>query len=299
MVFFLGILAILFQGLFSGSETAILRTNWLRILLVGKRRLSLLQEKDKLILTSLIGTNVFVVLSAFAFSYYFVSSLGQWAITLAIVWTSLLSLIFGEFLPKAMAKEYPEAWYNYLYPFLAISHRFFSPFIKMMVRILPAVGRERRQELKLRREDLLSLYGKERSSLIARAVLEFSSRKVRDVMTPLRFTVALRKDSPPNAIYHILSEYGYSRYPVYEEKKEKIIGVIHTKDLLSYPEIRWRRPYFVSSEKKVREVFAEMRRGKDEGLHLAVVVDKTGKAIGILTLEDILEEIVGEIRSEV
>ncbi|MEO0102610.1 MAG: CNNM domain-containing protein [candidate division WOR-3 bacterium] len=298
MGFFFGILAIFFQGLFSGSETAVMRVNWLRILLKGKKKLFLLQNREQTILTSLIGTNLSVVLASFAFSYFFVATLGEGFIILSVIWVTILSLIFGEFLPKAIAKEYPEFWYEYLYSFLIFANRFFSPFTRFLQKIIQPLLKEKRKELKLTKEDLLSLFGKEGHEKIARAVLEFSSLKAKDVMIPLKFTIAINKEASLPAIYHILKEYGYSRYPIYEKKKGNVIGILHAKDFLFYPDLKIRPPYFVSDDKKLKDVFSEMRRGKDKGIHLAIVLNRAGKAIGILTLEDILEEIVGEIRSE-
>lgn len=298
MGFFLGILAIFFQGLFSGSETAVMRVNWLRILLKGKKKLLLLQNRGRAILTLLMGTNLSVVLASFAFSYFFVATLGEKFIILSVVWVTILSLIVGEFLPKAIAKEYPEFWYEYLYSLLTFANWFFSPFTLFLQKIMQPLFKEKKEELKLTREDLLSLFGKGGHEKIARAVLEFSSLKAKDVMIPLKFTIAINKEASLSAIYHILKEHGYSRYPVYEKKKGNVIGILHAKDFLFYPDLRVRPPYFVPDDKKLKDVFSEMRRGKDKGIHLAVVLNRDGKAIGILTLEDVLEEIIGEIRSE-
>jgi CBS domain containing-hemolysin-like protein len=298
MGLFFGILAIILQGLFSGSETAVIRLNWLRILLRRKKKLDLLQKREGLILASLIGTNLSVVFASFAFSYFFVTTFGEGFVVLSVIFATLLSLIFGEFLPKAIAKEYPEFWYDHLYSFLAFFHWLFSPFIFLLQKVVQPLSQEKRRELKLTRDDLLSLFGKGGHAKIARAVLEFSSLTAKDVMIPLKLTVTLNKELPPIAIYHILKEYGYSRYPIYEKRKDNIIGVIHAKDFLFYPSLKIREPYFVFEEKRIKEVFAEMRRGQDKGIHLAVVLDRNKKAVGILTLEDILEEIVGEIRSE-
>ncbi len=299
MALLFGIMAIFLQGIFSGSETAIMRANWMRILLQGKKKLALLEKREKGILTTLIGTNIFVVLASFSLSYFFVATLGKKFVFFALFFTTALSLLFGEFLPKAIAKQYPELWYEYLYPFIRFFNQVFSPFAFFVQRLISPLVKERRREFKLTRQDLLLLFGKERSERIAKAVLEFSQIKVKDVMIPLKFTVAIKSDSPPEVIYHILRESGYSRYPVYQERKDNIIGVVHAKDFLFSPDYKIRPPYFVSEDKKLREVFSEMRRGKDKTTHLAVVKDKNDKVIGILTLEDILEEIVGEIRSEI
>ncbi|MEO0100927.1 MAG: CNNM domain-containing protein [candidate division WOR-3 bacterium] len=298
MVFTLGILAIILQGLFSGSETAVLRLNWLRILLKGKEKLSLIQKRERTILASLIGTNLCVVFASFAFSYLFITTFGEGFVFLSVLWVAILSLLFGEFLPKAIAKEYPEFWYEYLYPFLSFTNWLFSPLTFLLQKTIQPLFQEKREELKLKREDLIALFGQKGYERIARAVLEFSSLKARDVMIPLKLMIAISADADPAAIYHILREYGYSRYPIYRKKKENIVGLLHAKDFLSYPDLKMRTPYFVSEDKKLKDVFSEMRRGKDKGLHLAVVLDKNKRTIGILTLEDILEEIVGEIRSE-
>ncbi|MCS7250751.1 MAG: CBS domain-containing protein, partial [candidate division WOR-3 bacterium] len=102
-------------------------------------------------------------------------------------------------------------------------------------------------------------------------------------------------DADITEISEIIRKYRYSRYPVYQKVKNNIVKIITLKDLLFFPQINYRSPLFVKENTPITEAFSEMRK---KGEHLAIVIDKNEKALGIITLEDIVEEMVGEIRRE-
>jgi len=145
---------------------------------------------------------------------------------------------------------------------------------------------------------------KEQESLLA-GVLAFNDTVVREVMVPLRDTVLFDVEMTLEAIVDVVREQGFSRYPVYEETSDRIIGVFHVKDTLAYLQgprsspfsLRefLRRPHFVPETKRIDELMRELQRKK---MHIAVVVDEFGGTAGMATLEDIIEEVFGEIYDE-
>ncbi|MCC6904182.1 MAG: HlyC/CorC family transporter, partial [Polyangiaceae bacterium] len=137
-----------------------------------------------------------------------------------------------------------------------------------------------------------------------RGILAMSEQTVREVMTPRPDIVALAHEATTGDVMRVINETGFSRVPIYEESMDHIVGVVYAKDLLAYlragrlnqslREIA-RPPYFVPETKHVDELLADMRRDK---VHMAVAVDEYGGTAGVVTVEDLLEEIVGEIADE-
>jgi len=136
------------------------------------------------------------------------------------------------------------------------------------------------------------------------SIFDFQDTIVREVMVPRTGCVGLSVDTPVEAVVTAIIEQGHTRIPVYEGDIDHVIGILHAKDLLKFwgqevsakdLESILRRPSFVPETKLIREVFSEMRRREE---HLAIVIDEYGGTAGLITIEDILEEIVGEIRDE-
>jgi CBS domain containing-hemolysin-like protein len=136
-----------------------------------------------------------------------------------------------------------------------------------------------------------------------RRVFEFTDRTAAEVMVPRQQVVALDRELSKEEMLRIVTEEGYTRLPVYEGTLDKIIGIVHAKDLLSmliYEELivlsdLIRGPFYVRDTDKISEVLRQLRRRK---MHMAIVRDDNHKVVGIITMEDILEEIVGEIADE-
>ena len=134
-------------------------------------------------------------------------------------------------------------------------------------------------------------------------IFEFNDKQVKEIMIPRNHMVAIDIDDPREKIFQIVTEEGYSRLPVYKGTIDNIIGVIYTKDLISAAEHRQlimlqdiiRPAFFVSSTKQIGNLLKEMQRKR---VHMAIVVDEYGGVQGLITMEDIIEEIVGEIQDE-
>jgi putative hemolysin len=237
------------------------------------------------------------------------------AVTTLIV--ALLSLVLGEIAPKGLALQSPDAWALRLAPFVNVSAFVFMPITALVLGlsnlfVRPFGARARFETPMITREEFEQIIdqGEQHGELddeeakIITNVFDLSETPVRAVMTPRIDMTALPVDAPLSRTLETILESGHSRIPVYENTVDNIVGVVHAKDLLplfqaethrvNLPDVM-RAPYFVPEMKKVSELLAEMRRSNH---HLAIVQDEYAGTEGLVTIEDLLEEIVGEIRDE-
>jgi CBS domain containing-hemolysin-like protein len=229
----------------------------------------------------------------------------------------LLSMVLGEIAPKAVALNAPDQWLMRVAPFIHISSFLFSPLASVVVGlagvlVAPFGAKARFETPLITREELKQKTdeGKQHGEIddeeakIVTNVFDLSETPVRSVMTPRIDMTALPLDSSMERILETVMESGHSRIPVYENTVDNIVGIVHAKDLL--PHLRadsgtinlkkvMRRPYFVPESKRISELLTELRRDKQQ---LAIVQDEYAGTEGIVTIEDLLEEIVGEIRDE-
>lgn len=358
MTILFGLACLFLQGFFAGSETSFTKANWIRLNTWSRNKRfgaaqaqKLLENKEKVLVCTLIGTNLSVVLASMFLVDYFATNFGMRYVGFATILVIALSLIFSEFLPKTIAQAFPDHWASIVsYP-LSWTMKIFSPPSELLYRLaigitpkpkldsknqtaLSESGRPEKRKrfgviqnesMRSTRDDATKFYqvisrkdfivvlreyfrtdkkdrfgeqsNKERTYLagIAYRLFEFSRIKVAEVAIPLTRVVVVPEDTSLANLYAAIKKFAYSRYPVYQGTPENITGVIHTKDLLFLPRKRIRRAYVVSAQARAMEVLTEMRQ---RGEHLAIVRDETDKVIGIVTLEDLVEELVGEIRSE-
>jgi len=240
--------------------------------------------------------------------------------TLAIIVVTYLHVVFGELTPKAAALNHPEALARWLAPPLLLFAWITTPFTYFLNKssqvILRALGQEKAgsdeavhspEEIRLLVEQ--SQEGGQMQAHDADlidAVFEFSEKSAREVMTPRTELVALPVEATLSEVLSVVEESGLSRYPVYDESIDNIIGVVLAKDLLrllaprantdafDLPSIM-RPVHVIPGSREVEEVLADFKRLKE---HMAVVLDEYGGTAGVVTMEDLLEEIVGEILDE-
>jgi CBS domain containing-hemolysin-like protein len=239
---------------------------------------------------------------------------------LALVVVTYLHVVFGELTPKAAALNHPEALARWLAPPLLFFAWITTPFTYFLNRssqvILRMLGQEKAgseeavhspEEIRLLVEQSQESgqMGVHDADLID-AVFEFSEKNAREVMTPRTELVALPVEATLNEVLGVVQESGLSRYPVYDESIDNIIGVVLAKDLLKLlapranteafdlPSIM-RPVHVIPGSREVEEVLADFKRLKE---HMAVVLDEYGGTAGVVTMEDLLEEIVGEILDE-
>ncbi len=240
--------------------------------------------------------------------------------TIALIVVTYLHVVFGELTPKAAALNHPEALARWLAPPLLLFALITKPFTYFLNKssqvILHALGQEAagQDEAVHSPEEirLLVEQSQEGGQMQAHdadlidAVFEFSEKNAREVMTPRTELVALPVEATLSEVLSVVQETGLSRYPVYDESIDNIIGVVLAKDLLKLlapranieafdlPSIM-RTVHVIPGSREVEEVLADFKRLKE---HMAIVLDEYGGTAGVVTMEDLLEEIVGEILDE-
>jgi putative hemolysin len=305
----LGFLFVIGQAFFAGTETAFIAANRIRVVnwasdgrKLANTTLRLLDAKEEIIIITLIGTNICVVLASFLFTHHFVAALGPNATGIAIAIVTVLSLVFGEFLPKAVGQAAPEEIALRTAPIFVFLNQPFRPF-RRLFRLQSLTTTRERPHLALTRQDFLVALNAaekaghipERLAGIVANLLSFSETKIREIMKPLSQVTGVPKGISKKALAQVIEEHRYSRYPVYQHSADNIVGTIHTKDLLLSTRMRLRRPYFVAADDPALAILKSM---KEQGEHFALVLDKKKQVLGLVTLEDLLEELIGEIRSE-
>jgi CBS domain containing-hemolysin-like protein len=240
------------------------------------------------------------------------------ATTVAIVVATLLSMIIGELVPKNFALALPVATAKLVIPFQTVFTIVFKPFIRLLNGTANAVlrlfGIEPREELSGARtaEELSSLVRRSASAGLLEAdtatllsrTLAFSSHTASDVMTPRPRIETVQRSEPAQAVLDLARKTGYSRFPVVDEDVDDVVGIVHVKQAVAVPRERRSRvpvsalqtdPLRVPETMTLDTLLGELRR---RGYQLAVVVDEYGGTSGIATLEDLVEEIVGEVADE-
>ncbi len=315
------ILLLIISALVSGSEVAMfaLTPSDVHSLKSGsseqeKTLLKLIQDPDKLLATILIANNfvnvAIVMLSAYITTSLFdFSSVQVIGFVVQVVVVTFLLLLFGEIMPKVLAssKAYQFAL-RMTYPLNFLS-KLFSPFSRFLVTSTSIVNRGLSKKTgNLSMDDLstalqLTSDEIEEDKEILEGIIKFGNISVVEIMTARVDVMDINIQSDFNKVISLIIESGFSRLPVYHNSPDNIKGVLYIKDLIPHrqkgPTFRWQsliRPaYFVPETKKISVLLEEFQTNK---IHLAVVIDEYGGTSGIITMEDILEEIVGEISDE-
>ena len=277
--------------------------------------LELLEEPDHLLATILISNNFvnvgIVIVSTYLLNSFF--SPDSWSPLLTFV-VEILSitgvlLLFGEILPKVYANASKLHFAKLVTPLLSRIHSALHPISTRLSKTINRINIEGRGP-QLSVDDLeqaLELTADENSNQeeqrILKGIVRFGSTTVKEVMTPRTSVIAIDIKAPyPETLRHI-TESGYSRIPVFDENLDQIKGLVYVKDLLPYMDAAenfgWqdlmRVPFFVPESKKIDDLLKEFQQRR---IHLAIVVDEFGGTSGVISLEDVLEEIVGEISDE-
>lgn len=315
---------IIFSGFFSSSETALTSLSELKVKHLlqekGERAKDLelwLLHPNKVLNTILIGNNIVNILGSVVAAEVSNKIFGSSAIAIATGVMTFLVLIFGEIVPKTFAKHNAESLALFIIKILKIFYFFFYPIsfvLNKLVKIIIKLsgGNVENSGPKITEDELeflISVGEKEgvlenQKKEMLHNIFEISETTAKEVMVPRTDLVAIKYGTDINEILNVLANTEYSRIPIYEGKMDNILGILHVKDLLKYVskdvqqlDIKTilRKPYFVPSTKKIDDLLREFQVNR---IHFAIVVDEYGGVDGIVTLEDILEEIVGEIRDE-
>ena len=324
------ILFIILSAFFSGSESAYfslssvdlqrLREDKNQPRSVG--RILHLMEKPRLLLMSILIGNTIVNVAAATVAALFTSKLipegyrtGVSAIFAEIVVVTLVILIFSEVSPKVFAVKQSFRFASKVSLPLLWVVKILTPislvFDRMTRGVSYVLGIHQEAPF-VDEEELKTLFevGEEKGALdraekeMIHSIFEFRETAVKEVMVPRMDMVCVEKGTPVEDILNLVKEKGHSRIPVYDEKVDNVAGILFVKDLLPYmrqekavPDLLSlvRRAYFVPESKMIDELLKEFQK---ERIHMAIVVDEYGGTAGLITLEDVIEEIVGEIRDE-
>ncbi len=316
------VVLVLLSGFFSGTETAFSCANKIKLksmATLGKKNAKAVykfadEDYDKLVTTILIGNNV-VNLTASALSTILFGMLikdGNVAATVSTAVLTVVVLLFGEITPKYLASVYPEKFCFFFYPLMQFFYWILFPFGKVFdwYKALLAKMFKLKKDATVTDAELLSLVEeaeedgtlKEDESELVKSALEFDDLKVEDILVPRVDVQAVAEDWSMDEVCQVFKKTGYSRLPVYRETIDNVIGLIHERDFfLAYVAGEKEIGHIVQDIEFTTEytrISALLKQLQKNKIHMAAVSDEYGGLVGIVTLEDILEELVGEIWDE-
>lgn len=315
------VLLLIMSAYFSASETAFTSMNLIRIKSMAKeggnkraeRAYKLSKDFDRLLSAILIGNNIVNILSTSLATVIFVKWLGNLGVTVSTVVMTVLVVIFGEVSPKSMAKESPEKFAMFSAPILRFFILLFTPIIFVLVNVkkfMTKLIRSDADKMTITENEILTFVEaaeqeggiNEQESELIRSAVEFGDTTAGEIATPRVDIAAIESTADKDDIIKAFIESGYSRLPVYEDSLDNIIGIIHQKDFFNHVfsgnvtlEEVMKKPVFVTKYMKLQDLMKLLQTTKE---HIAVVADEYGGVAGIVTFEDVLEELVGEIWDE-
>jgi CBS domain containing-hemolysin-like protein len=316
------VLAVALTAVFSAAEMAFIAANRLRVrhLAEGGHRVAIryldaFRQPERMLSTAMMGVTLAHITASTVATWALIPLVGRGpaAIVSTLTLTPLM-LVFGEVIPKAVAREWATVLVLRLFVVMELAGKMLAPLTwganALVSRALGAVGLRRtstrqfvsREELKL----LLQMEPEEADVTTVEAqmidrIFELGETAVREVMVPLVDVAALPDDAPVEDAVDLVRRRGFSRIPIYTERVDNVVGVVTAMDVLARGvqsagvRALMRPATYVPESKRIDDLLREMQKAR---VQLAVVVDEYGGAVGIVTLEDIVEQVVGEIRDE-
>ena len=314
------IVLIAFSAFFSASETAFSSLNQIRLKSRAEegdtsaaRVLAMAEKYDKLLSSILIGNNIVNIAAASIGTVLFTKWLGEErGATASTIVLTIVVLIFGEVTPKTLAKEMPETIATAVSPVLNLLMTLLTPLTWLFSQWKKLLGRfvHSSESDAITEGELITMVSEaendgeltDRESQLIRSAIEFDDVEVEEILTPRVDVVAVEDDISLEELAQTFAESGYSRLPVYHDTVDNIIGVVHEKDFyiarlkksVTMEDLIAPTLYTTGST----QISQLLRTLREQHHHMAVVVDEYGGTEGIITLEDILEELVGEIWDE-
>ena len=318
------ILLLVLSAFFSASETAITSSGRGKILALMERYPYqrrffewLLRDIQRALTIVLISNNLVNIAASAVATSVAILLLGQRGLFVSVAAMTVLIVVFGEIFPKSVAIVRSDAILAFSLPLLRLLDILLAPFLWIMVHVVRGLGVIFKVDLKARhpfvtREEFEQMVniGEESGALeeverkMIHGIISFEETRVYEIMVPRTDMDAVSSESSVAEAMRIFQEHGHSRVPVYDESPDDIVGILYVKDTipsllagnLTVPvSTIMRQALFVPESMRVVELFNTM---KGRHVHMAIVVDEYGGVAGIATLEDLLEEIVGEIQDE-
>ena len=313
------VLLVIVSAYFSATETAFSSLNKIRLRNMaddGNRKaeatLRLAEDFDRLLSTLLVGNNIVNITAATLGTLFFTKLSPEYGATISTVVLTLVILTFGEISPKTIAKEHAEAWAMVSTPFLRVLSTVLRPLTILFSLLQKGIGKlfHASGDRGITEDELITMVSTaedeggldQNESRLIRSAIEFGDMEVEEILTPRVDIVSISDQASAKELDELISSNRFSRIPVWRGSIDTIIGMIHEKDFheaeledndswthLISPVI------YVTPTSPVADLLYEMQRRK---MHMSVVVDEYGGTEGLVTLEDILEELVGEIWDE-
>jgi putative hemolysin len=315
------VISLLLSAFFSGSEAALMSLPHEKAKQIAEEHgldswamKSWLQMPNDILTTILVGNNFVNILIAALSTNIAERYLSNDALAISVGVTTLMILLFGEIAPKTFGRGNAEKFAPTCILLLIGFYYTMWPIVKAFTKIIQivlgknatvrsrAVTKDDIEVMVEMAEETRTMDSKQIDLL--NSILEFPSIKTKDIMVPRIQIESLRKNASFNDVIKMVREVAHSRYPVYDEDLDDILGFLHVKDLAfmgleeqkNFDITKYiKPPFFVYEHMKIQAVFDHMNRKK---VHLALVKDENGLVVGMLTLEDIMEEIFGEIQDE-
>ncbi len=329
-VLFVWSAALLLEGLFSGSEIALVSASKLQLerdAKAGKRgaklALWLLKNSSTMLAVTLIGTNLAVVSNTIVVTFYFLGAFGPRGELYALALLSPTILLFGEIVPKSLYQQHADAIAPKVAYIIYYARIPLAPLVALLrlfsLGANQLLGFHRKKAMAVSREDLKLLIEEEEEGPqgeeeipehnlnsiregereIIGNILTLRDTTAEEVMVPLSEVISAPLEAPLSELSKRVEQHGFTRIPIYKGRVDVIVGIVHSFDLLTAPEATiqsiMQPPIFVPEHQKAFRLMMDLQQARKG---MSVVVNEYGGAVGIATIEDVLEEIVGEIEDE-
>lgn len=315
------VLGIVLEAFFSGSEIGMVSVNRIKMKQLAedgnsaaRSILKLLENPERLFTTTSLGTNLAMVASTAIFTAFMVTHFGDSGEWMAMLIISPLIFFGGEIIPKVIFQHRADTLMLLMVYPLIFFHKILSPFTswlsKTSAKVTNRVKLTSAEEHKtFSRDQLRNVLSLESQTVdlgitekkIIHNIFNFGELRAEHCMGPLIQMTAIKDTATMREAHDVANDSGFSRVPVFHERMYNLIGVLNTFDLLDQPVDNTpithliRPAYYVPPNKKIDDLLKELQQ---RGLHMAIVVDEYGGCIGLITIEDLLEKIVGEIEDE-
>ena len=317
------VVLIALSAVFSSAETAFLSTNKIRLRILqedGEKKaglvLDLLENQNRLISTLLVGNNIVNISSSALATKMATDYFGDAGVGIATGIMTLLVLVFGEVVPKNLAAAHAEGWAMFVAPFIKLVSVILTPLVFLLTKLSDTVVRfskKNEEEDPTITEDefkILVNVGQEEGVFdeseteMINSIMEFDETYVKAIMVPRIDIVAVDVDDSINDALRLIIDGGHSRIPAYEESIDNIVGILYAKDIFEHLNANFdelkvkeliRDAYYIPETKKVSDLLNELRLKK---VHMAIILDEYGGTNGLVTIEDLIEEIIGDIQDE-
>lgn len=321
---FVFLAALLFlSAIFSSAETAFLSTNKIRLRNLqeeGEKKadlvLNMLENQSKLISALLVGNNIVNIGSSALATKMATVAFGDAGVGIATGVMTCLVLVFGEVVPKNLAAAHAETWAMVVAPFIRLLSIVLTPVVYLLTKLSDFVvkfSKKDDEEDPTITEDefkILVNVGQEEGvfdeseSEMINSIFDFDETVVKAIMVPRIDIVAVDIEDSVNEALRLIVDGGHSRIPAYEDSIDNIVGILYAKDIFAHLDADFdklkvkeliRSAYYIPETKKVSDLLNELRSKK---VHMAIILDEYGGTNGLVTIEDLIEEIIGDIQDE-